>query len=250
MHATQQPLTYVPFNNHPVQLWIGSESTVISEVEHLIQKLFCKNNGCTFCVECHKIRTRQHHALMWITPEKTYTRDLIEPILHTISLQLAPQEQFFFVLQNADFLTENCANALLKLIEEPPHGYRFILMAERKQMVLPTIRSRCIIYTLNQNKYAIKHQSLFDHFTKQNKLSAQQFIAMLETADINERESIELLDGLLEYWRKQIHQTIQNNNTIGYKTTMQIMHILLKAIQKPPMPGSSKLLWKNLFLQI
>lgn len=241
--------TYVPFDQHPVQLWVGSQDAVVACVEYMVQKLFCFNNGCNVCIECHKIRTHQHHALMWITPERGYTRELIEPILHVITLQRAKDEPFFFVLQNADFLSENCANALLKSIEEPPLGYHFILIAERKQMVLPTIRSRCLLYTIDQKESTSQHQSLFDHFTKQRLLTGHQFLQTLETTEINERESIELLDALLAHWRMKLHTALKEDG-ISNKKIMNILNILIKATQKPPMPGSSKLFWKNLFLQL
>lgn len=40
------------------------------------------------------------------------------------------------------------ANALLKVLEEPPEGVLFILTAPGEAVVLPTIRSRCCIYAL------------------------------------------------------------------------------------------------------
>jgi DNA polymerase-3 subunit delta' len=40
------------------------------------------------------------------------------------------------------------ANALLKTLEEPPEGVRFVLASEAAQQLLPTIRSRCLSHTL------------------------------------------------------------------------------------------------------
>lgn len=40
------------------------------------------------------------------------------------------------------------ANALLKTLEEPPVGVRFVLASEASQQLLPTIRSRCLSHTL------------------------------------------------------------------------------------------------------
>jgi hypothetical protein len=48
-----------------------------------------------------------------------------------------------FVLDGADRMTVPAANALLKLLEEPPATTRFLLIAELPHLVLPTIRSRC-----------------------------------------------------------------------------------------------------------
>lgn len=47
------------------------------------------------------------------------------------------------IVDSADDLNRNSANALLKLIEEPPERSLFLIVAHRPGQVLPTIRSRC-----------------------------------------------------------------------------------------------------------
>jgi DNA polymerase III subunit delta' len=41
-------------------------------------------------------------------------------------------------------MNANAANALLKGLEEPPHGAVFLLVSHRPSQLLPTIRSRCV----------------------------------------------------------------------------------------------------------
>lgn len=47
------------------------------------------------------------------------------------------------IIDPADDLEKNAANALLKSLEEPPTGTYFLLVAHRPGRLLPTIRSRC-----------------------------------------------------------------------------------------------------------
>ena len=47
------------------------------------------------------------------------------------------------IIDAADDLNANAANALLKLIEEPPARSLFLVVAHRPGLVMPTIRSRC-----------------------------------------------------------------------------------------------------------
>lgn len=47
------------------------------------------------------------------------------------------------VLHPAESLNPNAANALLKMLEEPPPAVLFILITHQLQRLLPTIRSRC-----------------------------------------------------------------------------------------------------------
>ncbi len=48
-----------------------------------------------------------------------------------------------FIVEDADKLNENSANALLKILEEPPPTSYLILLTSRPAWLLPTIRSRC-----------------------------------------------------------------------------------------------------------
>lgn len=48
-----------------------------------------------------------------------------------------------FILNDADTLTHESANAMLKLLEEPPERTVWILLSARKAGLLPTILSRC-----------------------------------------------------------------------------------------------------------
>lgn len=48
-----------------------------------------------------------------------------------------------FLIDDADKLNDPSANALLKVLEEPPHTSHIVLLTSRPAMLLPTIRSRC-----------------------------------------------------------------------------------------------------------
>jgi DNA polymerase-3 subunit delta' len=48
-----------------------------------------------------------------------------------------------FLIEDADKLNDASANALLKVLEEPPETSHILLLTSRPAMLLPTIRSRC-----------------------------------------------------------------------------------------------------------
>ena len=52
------------------------------------------------------------------------------------------------IIKQAHMLNKSSANALLKILEEPPVGVLFILCAPNASTVMVTIRSRCNIYNL------------------------------------------------------------------------------------------------------
>ena len=47
------------------------------------------------------------------------------------------------ILDSAEDLNKSSANALLKLVEEPPEKSLFLIIAQKPGQILPTIRSRC-----------------------------------------------------------------------------------------------------------
>ena len=198
-----------------------------------------------------QIRDKQHHAMMWLYPDKTYTIEQFDDLFATIAFRLEDNQLFFFIIQKADALTVTCANKLLKSIEEPPAGYHFILLTERTDQLLPTIISRCITHIFSAPDTATTIHPLFTSFTTSslNKKHISDFSKLLDTNTINERESIELLDEILRYW------------IIAYKTNIDapkdehkhipaIISVLKNAYTQLPMPGSCTTFWRNLYLQM
>lgn len=231
----------------PAYLWIGSPTDLDQKAISFLQKSFC-NDACSSCIECTKISNKQHHAITWITPEKQYTIDQLAVVFSTIAFALNTNEHHFFILQNADFLSPVCANALLKPLEEPPAGYHFILLAQQQDRIISTIRSRCIIqhFAHHQNT---DYEKLLRHFKKITTANPQQFLIDVEQIKSTEHTSATLLDSLIDYWGNTHKRATINQQLDSKKTTAQIVTLLSQQYKKLPMPGSAKLFWKNLFLQ-
>lgn len=56
------------------------------------------------------------------------------------------------IIYNSDKITETAQNALLKTVEEPPDGIVIIMLCEKLDIILDTIKSRCQIHKLNRLK--------------------------------------------------------------------------------------------------
>ncbi|GMU19525.1 MAG: hypothetical protein AMXMBFR12_07170 [Candidatus Babeliales bacterium] len=196
------------------------------------------------------MQEQQHESILWLSPEKQYAVEDLKVIFSTISFALEENHHYFFVIQKADLLTTTCANALLKSLEEPPAGYHFILLAQRIEFILPTIKSRCLIQTVGNCNQQDQHHALIPYFTTTAFQDPLAFAKELEAANPNEWESLSLLDELLIYWATQYKKGIISNNLTMQQQSERMMQHIKKAMLLPPMPGSSKLFWKNLFLQI
>lgn len=240
--------------NAQTQLLIGPTNESIEYIQNSLQQIFCPyaqttNVGCKTCIKCNQIRQNEHSNVYWLKPEKQYTLDQLEIIFEKITFALDDNEKFFIVFESADLLNQACSNKLLKSIEEPKKGYYFIFLSQRKEQILLTIRSRCITtYFYNENE--IENNSELFNFFKNSNSSPLLFLKTLDKINISEQDSIELLDSLIKYWSIEAKKALLDNDNESYEHADFIIKILESGFSKPPMPGSSKTFWKNLYLKI
>jgi hypothetical protein len=232
----------------PTHIWIGAEQQLQKTIYQKSQELFCPQ-VCNICTTCISIRTRQHHAFKWFTPEKYYTRALIEKIFHTISFSLNTREHHFFILEHAHLLTSAVGNSLLKSLEEPPQGYHFILLCERLDTLLPTIISRGLIYNFDNPLTAIDNE-LFILLKEPLQIDYYIFNKMLEKNLPTESKIPFLLDMLLHYWTENLHYNLLHKETKKMVEYSHFLNILTHVKDFLPMPGSAKFFLRNLFIAL
>jgi len=101
--------------------------------------------ACGSCASCRKMP--EHPDLVRLEVEPGKTRIAIEQIRDvTGDMAYAPHEGRWrtVIVREADRMTPEAANALLKTLEEPPPGNLVVLTTARAAHLLPTIRSRCL----------------------------------------------------------------------------------------------------------
>lgn len=113
--------------------------------------IFCKKglNCLNSCLSCKKINSNAHPDFLQIGGEGFLNSFNIETVRNLIKLAyVKPNESEFkiFLLKNVDFILPFAANALLKILENPPENVIFLLTAKNKNSVLKTIVSRCVCF--------------------------------------------------------------------------------------------------------
>lgn len=233
---------------HPAHIWLGSYQHTVPEVIAALQKIWCINHGCTHCAACINIKEHRHSSIRWLNPENQYTKEELESIFHCSSFMLENNDHFFFILQKADYFNQACANSLLKILEEPPTGYHFILLAQREEYIIPTIRSRCLIKIFPSEESSEFHE-IASWFMSSQLPDPSTFINTIDHITIHNRETFEMLEKIFEYWLIKHVESLKKGNNTEIKKIKRILTMLQDIFEKPPMPGSSKIFWKNLFLQ-
>lgn len=130
--------------------------------------LQCEEGGivpCNRCKSCLQADSGNHPDIIRVTHEK-YSIG-VEDIRVQVNadIQVKPYNSAYkiYIIDEADKLTEQAQNALLKTIEEPPEYAVILLLVSNVSVILPTILSRCVMLNLKPvDKQEIK-EFLMEH---------------------------------------------------------------------------------------
>ena len=127
-------------------LFVGAAGSGIERAARALAKcVVCPQGGDNTCEECLRVEHGTHPDVHFYEPASAvgYMMDQVREIISDAQLTSVRSDAKVYVIQHAERLRSNCANALLKTIEEPPAGVVFVLLANSADAVLPTIVSRC-----------------------------------------------------------------------------------------------------------
>ena len=93
--------------------------------------------------------------------------DVRTQINNTVAIKPYQGPYKVYIIPEADIMTVQAQNALLKTIEEPPQYAVFILLTENADVLLPTINSRCVMLKLRYIKDALIKKYLMERWKYQ-----------------------------------------------------------------------------------
>ena len=116
--------------------------------------LQCQEHGiepCMKCASCKKALNKNHPDIINITHEKPNSigiDEIRDQLINDVGIKPYESPYKIYIVNDADKLTLQAQNALLKTIEEPPAYAVVMLLADNPDALLPTITSRCVILSL------------------------------------------------------------------------------------------------------
>ncbi len=111
--------------------------------------LQCADGGCGDCQACRTALAGAHPDVTVVRTQKlSIGVDEVRDLVRRSALAPVGAGHQVMVVEDADRLTDQACNALLKAIEEPTERTVWLLCAPTVEDVLPTIRSRCRLVTL------------------------------------------------------------------------------------------------------
>jgi DNA polymerase III subunit delta' len=165
----------------------------------------------------------------------------------------------FVLIDNAENLNKNSTNALLKIVEEPNQNINFILIHNNEKNILPTLKSRCLLFKINftfneciniinslldDNIFDLMNNDLISYYNTPGDIINLINFAKEKKINLNEFSLKELLEYLINnsYYKKnklvksllinfiELYFLKEYNKSSSKKSLLYIYHLFLDKI--------------------
>ena len=113
------------------------------------QMILCTSDtikGCHQCKSCIEFQSENHPDFLYIEPDGNSIKiEQIRYLQRKIQEKPIISNQKVYIINDADRMTTEAQNCLLKTLEEPPEYSTIILIGSNENAFLNTIKSRCMI---------------------------------------------------------------------------------------------------------
>jgi len=202
------------------------EGATLSNAVDLARAFLCKRDDCGICSVCNKISGNVHVDVKVYNgaDDKGLNVDVIRQISEDLYIKPNESAHKIYVLQNADLMNIQAANALLKSLEEPPNYGVFVLTASSRFKLPETIRSRCALISLHGDSQA-KNQAhpiateIVNHIQNHDEFKLFAALSLIKNRD----EMLAIINNLREIFAQNIRQ---NNLNISANITTALFGAL------------------------
>ena len=127
---------------------------------------------CGKCLSCIQVQSGNQPDIITITHEKPNSISVkeIRDMRADLSIKPYANARKIYIIPDAEKLTIQAQNALLKTLEEPPEYAVIILIADGLSTFLPTILSRCVVLQTR----AVEEAQIADFLRREKNLPQDQ----------------------------------------------------------------------------
>lgn len=119
--------------------------------QEICLSLFCSSPdplgcACRTCPECKKVLSGNHPDIISVThskPAAIGVDDIREQVNDTVDIKPYSRDRKVYIIDEAEKMTPQAQNALLKSLEEPPAYVSMLMLCSDEKKLLDTILSRC-----------------------------------------------------------------------------------------------------------
>ena len=125
---------------------VGKTKTALAMAKAIVCSQRIDGGACGVCRNCRLVEAEKFTGVELLQPKGvTYKIEQMRELQKICYYNKSEGEYRIFILPEAERMTLQAANSMLKLLEEPPPGNIFIFTTKNTAAVLPTILSRCRI---------------------------------------------------------------------------------------------------------
>ncbi|MBO4861301.1 MAG: hypothetical protein J5535_00165 [Firmicutes bacterium] len=129
----------------------------------LCRTLFCEaeDKPCGECLPCRKFLHGNHEDFLIVKKPQDRESIVKDQILElTDRLMLKPfGSRYAVMIEDAQLMNAAAQNKLLKTLEEPASEAVIVLLADRREALLPTVLSRCVCFSLSDEASSFREEA-------------------------------------------------------------------------------------------
>ena len=225
-------------NNHLAQAFLfcgprGVGKTTCARI--LAKTINCFNltsetEPCNACESCTSFNDNASFNIHELDAASNNSVDDIRALIDQV--RFAPQvgQYSIYIIDEVHMLSTAAFNAFLKTLEEPPKHAIFILATTERHKILPTILSRCQVFTFNR----IKVDDIASHLNYvavQEKIEADPdgLHVIAQKADGGLRDALSMFDQIVSFsggTSVSYESVIENLNVLDYDYYFKITEFL------------------------
>ena len=134
--------------SHAVLVCGGTEEERNKKALYIAKTAVCsgkKDAPCGVCRSCRKADEGVHPDIIIVKrpkDKKFFQKDAIKAVVENAYITPNEADLKVFVIEEMQYMTEECQNVLLKILEEPPSYTSFVLTSSNANAVIKTVLSR------------------------------------------------------------------------------------------------------------
>ncbi|HHY05307.1 MAG TPA: hypothetical protein GX534_09005 [Thermoanaerobacterales bacterium] len=265
----------IKYTSH-AYIFLGDKEDITKRAIFLAKRVNCKNeeSPCGYCESCRKIQNKTFPDLYEIVPQGASIKiDQVRELIMSFTKKPIEAKKKVYIIHEAQKMTIQAQNAILKSLEEPETQSITILLADNLKQLLKTVVSRCQVFDFSMSKsdgsaIVIETRQMIADILS-DLISKKDFFdisgALKQISSIEERPELILefisslfRDGLAVKTGSKI--SIENADfediinkiakTYSIKSMILILDIILKQIKFAKSKGNSSLIWFNTLIEL
>ena len=193
------------------------------------------SEACGTCSNCHLSAGGHHPDVLQIAVEDGLIRVAeIRQLTQFFTSRPHCSQHKIACINGAEKMNKSAANALLKVLEEPPATATLFLLTDSPQQLLPTIRSRCLRMRIDISQHK---QDVVDWLQQQKghqagieKAGFLAHYAPLKTLQLLEMEAVDHIEEVMTDLLKVVHNKVSVSE-ISHLWVQQNHFMLLAYLQ-------------------